>query len=248
MYHSSTTIWIFAACLVSQLPLVTPKPKIEVTSDQPVILGSNVTFSLKLYNGDQEEYDVQWVELGGPYRRQTYSLNKENGFTSNWTIWYLDEPPTVVDSEHPYLYPGTYSVTASVTYTILFFVRNVGTVVSEYDVNLKLSGTLNPTQPGVVVYKHDPNVITTFNETTLVANVHDPHGFMGMGSNNTWSWYNSTSFIGNTTSPSLKQNITTEGNFYYNVTVSGIFKGMTNPNKTLVREGTFEATVIAKGS
>jgi hypothetical protein len=183
------------------------------------------------------------------YRRTTGALTKENGYTSNWTLWYLDEKPSMrPDADHPYLNPGTYTVTATVSYTIFFYVRNVGTAVAVFDVNQNFTGTIIPEQPGVVVHKTDPNIISTNNETTLVAEVHDPYNFLGKGSNITWTWFNATSFITNTTTPILKQNITKEGKFYYNVTVSGIFNSLTNPNKTLVRHGTFETIVNAKGT
>lgn len=106
---SWTTICALIFCAF--LPFVTPKTRIEVTSDQPVLLGSNVTFRLKLYNVDQESYDVSWVELGDAlYRHKVEVLNKTNGYTSNWTLWYLDEKPKEVTDDAPYLNPGTYTV------------------------------------------------------------------------------------------------------------------------------------------
>lgn len=124
----------------------------------------------------------------------------------------------------------------------------MGTAVTYFDVIQEFAGTLEPQQPGVVVVKTDPNFVSTSNETTLVTKLHDPYNYLAKGANVTWSWFNSTSFIMNTTTPSLKQNITKEGTFYYNVTVSGEFDSSLNPNKTLIRRGSFETNVVAKGA
>ena len=73
------------------------------------------------------------------------------------------------------------------------------------------TGSLDVRQGGIKIHDH---LVATTNETDLVAKVHDPSHFLATADNVTYSWFNSTSFMGNTTENVLKRNLTAEGDYY----------------------------------
>ncbi len=97
-------------------------------------------------------------------------------------------------------------------------------------------------QPGVP--KQQSSFISTKNETELVANVHDPSGFLRSATNVSYVWSRNNSVVANTTEPSLKMNFTQEGVYPLQVDLTANFNAS---EFTGVKKGSFNTTVFAKG-
>ena len=107
------------------------------------------------------------------------------------------------------------------------------------------AGTLDVWQNGK---QHKDGLISTRNETSLIANVHDPSNYLKTADNLTYSWYNKTHFVANTSTEVLKVNFTEEGQYYYNVTLYALFNS-TGVNSTgVIKNGFFETNVTVKGN
>jgi hypothetical protein len=213
------------------------KESVEMTSDQPGIIGSSITFKVTLKNPVEESYDVAWTEQIWGQKNQRDSkgvLDKGNGFTANWTLTYSSQ-----------FAPGTYPVIATISYPYFIFVKTLGTFVTYFNLSKDFSGSLIVSQPSAPV-KKDPTFVSTLNETELSVQLHDPYKFLAKADNVTWSWYNESGFIANTTTPSKKFNFTKEGEYFVNVTLTALYN-TSSPNDTKVIGGNFFTNITAKG-
>jgi len=208
-----------------------------LSSDQPGIIGSNITFTLRVKNPKQSSYDVAWVEQVWGRRGREFQgvADSSNSFTTNWTL--------------PFTYdfiPGTYSTIATVSYKILFWVDTVGSVVTYFNLSKDFKGILLINQ--TPTSKKKPTYVSTMNETQMNVSLHDPYNYLSSATNVTWSWYKDSTFIANTSTPDLKFNFTKEGVTNVNVTLNALHTNASNPNATYYIGGSFSANITVEGN
>ncbi|CAL8088427.1 unnamed protein product [Orchesella dallaii] len=202
---------------------------------QYAVLDSNLTFTAKIINPNHDKYTIFWSETrwtGNP-RYYAADLTKSNEFQSDWTLNY---PTTDFQA-------GNYTVSASIDYQWGPFPVEFATKLLSFTLSENMTGRISVNQISKRKSK-TPYLVSSKNETEIRIEVDNP-SFLD-NATVSWSWFNGTASIANTTSPVLRYNFTEPKIYPITATVEAEFVNSIKPNATVFKYGNFSANITAK--
>lgn len=218
------------------VPFTLAKPHAVYSPRQYSVLDGNITFTARIIEPDREEYTIYWSEVFRQEQRFEQVLNKNNSFSSEWTVNFPS------DKYHP----GNFSVLANTVYKwpLVPFPIEFDTQLVYFTLTDHFTGRFGVNNVTKHRRNHSPYLVSTRNLTEIRINLDSP-AILKNATNLTWSWFDSNTSIANTSGPVLYHNFTSAKTYHIFARLEADFNGTLNPNKTLHKSGNFTANITA---
>lgn len=214
-------------------------PRAVFSRHQFGILDSQITFTARIENPNRDKYTIYWSETRWMTKNEprtlTEHLTKDNHFESDWT---LDFP----SSEY---HIGNYTVTGSITYDWGPFPIEFATELVGFTLTDEFTGKFCINN--VTRHRKSKNLtlVSTKNETEIKIDLDSADaGYLKHALNSSWTWFNSSTNIANTSQPVLRYNFTEPKTYEITARLQATFNGT---NSTIIKTGNFSTNITAKG-